>query len=1154
MIHGKPRRVALLAPLFCFSIVYSPAGSSSAHSQRPQDALTAGSAFEKEIGGDEKHAYLLRLTAGQFARVVVEQPAADAVLVLLNPDGRRSAEADNYPPPEPECLSLISDTDGACQLIISAADSKAARAKYAIRVEDLRAATPRDTQFVEAERKFSEATQLLRRGKADLLTQAAAMYQDALRGWRELGERGYEMKTLIYLAAINERQENFRRFIELYSQALPIARDLGHRRFEGISLHGLGYGWYKLGEYRKALEYYRQALTIRQSLGAGGEMALTLAAIGNAHTDLGEANLALDDFRKALPLARASGNKAQLAFALNSMAWLHIRLAEYQPAINLLQEALQLWRETGNSLGEATALNLTGMAYSYLFDVQNALSYYNQSIEFAEKSGVRFAAAQAFNNLGFQYWRLQDYDRALACYERSLRYWREIGNRPQELRTLNNLGLLYIQKGDTDKSLELYRAALGDRVDGKYLRTDAPLLSNIGLSHLRRGHVEQAPEEFQRAMEWFERALPLIREIRDRRMEFIALTGEAEAHLMLNQPELALKEIEQAIPIGEKIRADITSPTHRVLSQPLMTVVYKQQVHALMRLHQENPSAGYDTLALQASEQYRLRTLLELLSESRIELSQGIDAGYLTRLRELQLKLESAEDRRSLSLYRREADKLAQIEKDIEELLRQRDLLDAEIRANHPQYAALKMPAPLSPSEIQRQLLDDGTILLEYMLSRGRSYLWLITADSISSYCLPHVQIIDRAARRVQELIASSNQLDEGATLKEMQARQARRKAEFDLAAQELSQMILGPVAGRLGQKRLLIVGDGILQYIPFGVLPTPESGRAGEDGETGRRGDGAMARRGDGETGRKGKPLPVAPSPRRPVAFIPLIANHEIVTLPSASVLATLRRIRTGRSAATHALAILADPVFSNDDGRVAHDARTQVESIQGLDQSVRAAPVAPTAKIVADVERSAADSGVQGFRRLLFSRQEAEAITGLLPSSERLRALDFAADRRLALSGKLGEYRILHFATHGLLNNKVPALSGLVFSLVDEQGQPRNGFLRLHEIYNLKLNADLVVLSGCQTALGQEVSGEGLIGLTRGFMHAGAPRVVASLWNVNDQATANLMKLFYQRMLKDGLRPAAALRAAQIDMWKTEPNAVPYRWGAFILQGDWN
>ena len=111
----------------------------------------------------------------------------------------------------------------------------------------------------------------------------------------------------------------------------------------------------------------------------------------------------------------------------------------------------------------------------------------------------------------------------------------------------------------------------------------------------------------------------------------------------------------------------------------------------------------------------------------------------------------------------------------------------------------------------------------------------------------------------------------------------------------------------------------------------------------------------------------------------------------------------------------------------------------------------VALTAKIVADVERSAADSGAQ-VSDDCFQPPGGRGDHRNCPSSERLRALDFAADRRLALSGKLGEYRILHFATHGLLNNKVPALSGLVFSLVDEQGQPRNGFLRLHEIYNLK------------------------------------------------------------------------------------------------------
>jgi CHAT domain-containing protein/Tfp pilus assembly protein PilF len=1108
--------VALLAPLFCFSIICLPADSSSALSRQTQAALTAGSALEREIGGAEQHVYLLRLSAGQFARIVVDQPAVDAVLVLIGPDGQQLAEVNNCAQFESEYLSLIAETDGAYQLKVSASDPRAARASYKIRVEDWRQATPRDSQFVDAERKFSEATRLSQRGKADSLPQATAMYEAALQRWRELGERQYEMKTLIYLGVVSEKQQKFQRFIELYALALPIARELGDRRYEARSLSGIGWGWHNLGEYRKALEYYQLALDIRQSLGVGRDLAQTLTAIALIHTELGEATLALEAYQRSLPLARSSGDKVQYAFALNSMALLHIRLNEHYNAINLLQESLPLWRETGNRYGEASALNLMGMAYSHLFDMQNAIDYYTQSIELAEKTGNRYSAAQTNNNLGVQYWRLQDYDRALACYESALRFWRNLGNGPEELKTLNNLGLLYIAKDDPDKALDLFKTALGDRANGKYLPIDAFILNNIALSHLRRGEINHSPEELQLALEWYQRALPIIRENGDKQSEVRALSGKSEAHLMLDQTELARTEIDRAIAITENIRTSITSPGYRVLSQQWMTRVYKLQANALMWLHHQNPSAGYDELAFRASEQCRLRALLDLLSESRIDLNQGVDARYITQLKELQLKLESSETRRAQALNRKQSEKLAEIEKEIEELIRQMDLIDAEIRACNPQYAALKASTPLTHSEIQRQLLDGDTILLEYMLSPNAAYLWLVTADSISSYKIPDAKKIPQVAKRVRELLDSRKQPPDGATLKEIHALQIREKAEFDQAASELSQMILGPVAEKLGKKRLLIVGDDILQYIPFGVLPDP-------------------ARR------------------QNQRSYVPLIANHEIVALPSASVLATLRRIRTGRSTAPRALAVLADPVFSSVDERVGINARAKIESATESPAVAVTGNGSTAAKIVTDVERSAADSGVQSFKRLLFSRQEAEAITGLLPASERLQALDFAADRRLALSGKLGEYRILHFATHGFLNSKTPALSGLVFSLVDEQGQPRNGFLRLHEIYNLKLNADLVVLSGCQTALGQEVSGEGLIGLTRGFMYAGAPRVVASLWNVNDQATANLMKLFYQGMLKDGLRPAAALRAAQIAMWKADPNVVPYRWGAFILQGDW-
>jgi CHAT domain-containing protein len=189
----------------------------------------------------------------------------------------------------------------------------------------------------------------------------------------------------------------------------------------------------------------------------------------------------------------------------------------------------------------------------------------------------------------------------------------------------------------------------------------------------------------------------------------------------------------------------------------------------------------------------------------------------------------------------------------------------------------------------------------------------------------------------------------------------------------------------------------------------------------------------------------------------------------------------------------------------------------------------------------------------RLVFSRQEAASILSVTAVGEGMEALDFQASRATAMSPQLAHYRIIHFATHGLLDSEHPELSGLVLSLVSEEGQPENGFLELQDIYNLNLPAELVVLSACETGLGKEVKGEGLIGLTRGFMYAGSPRVVASLWKVDDVATAELMQRFYHGMLKENLRPAAALRQAQMEMWKQKRWALPYYWAAFTIQGEW-
>jgi CHAT domain-containing protein len=271
------------------------------------------------------------------------------------------------------------------------------------------------------------------------------------------------------------------------------------------------------------------------------------------------------------------------------------------------------------------------------------------------------------------------------------------------------------------------------------------------------------------------------------------------------------------------------------------------------------------------------------------------------------------------------------------------------------------------------------------------------------------------------------------------------------------------------------------------------------------------------------------------------LIANHEIINLPSASVLGVLREETKNRSRATKMVAVFADPVFGSQDPRIA-----SIGGKGAVDNS--------TAEQAGDVKRSAEESGLNGFARLRFSREEAQQIMQLVPRNSSLEALDFAANRTAATSADLKNYRIVHFATHGLINSRHADLSGIVLSLVDREGKPENGFLRLYDIYNMNLSAELVVLSACQTALGKDIKGEGLVGLTRAFMYAQASRIVASLWRTEDRATALLMKRFYEGMLAgNGMSPAAALRKAQLSMWQDKRWRQPRYWAAFTIQGEW-
>jgi CHAT domain-containing protein len=597
--------------------------------------------------------------------------------------------------------------------------------------------------------------------------------------------------------------------------------------------------------------------------------------------------------------------------------------------------------------------------------------------------------------------------------------------------------------------------------------------------------------------------------------------------------------IEESLAIAESLRTGVVSMESRAGFLASVQSSYQLYTDLLMRQHQAEPTKGFDALAVEVSERQRARSLLDLLTEARTDISQGVDPALLERERVLGRQLNDKAQRLTQATKTEQTTALKQ---EISQLENDYERAQADIRKASPHYAALIQPQPLKLKEIQQQL-DPDTLLLEYALGEERSYLWAITKDSLTSYELPEGEQIKQSALQVSELLTARSTSKRGESALQRGERIAQAEAKLPSAAQQLSQTLLAPVAAQLGNKRLVIVADGALQYIPVAMLPEPEKGRQGE-GEKGRRGDGQA---GGNRSSRR-----VAASPRRPFALTPLIVGHEIVSLPSASALAIQRAELAGRQPAPKMLAVIADPVFDRSDIRFTVPLNDTSEKTQRQDIAFNNER---TLEHLA--EQSDDKTGVTTRRlvipRLPFTRQEADLLIALTPKTSSFRAIDFQASRATVLNGELGQYRYVHFATHGLLDSERPGLSSLVLSMVDAQGKPQDGFLRANDIYNLKLPAELVVLSACQTGLGKDIKGEGLVGLTRGFMYAGAARVVVSLWSVNDKATADLMAKFYEKMLKQGERPAAALRAAQVEMWRQKQWQSPYYWAAFTMQGEW-
>ena len=780
-------------------------------------------------------------------------------------------------------------------------------------------------------------------------------------------------------------------------------------------------------------------------------------------------------------------------------------MSEWQKSLEYAAQARTLYRAIENKRGEGTVLNNIGLVYEKLGEAGKALDYYQQSLALWRALGNRREEADILSNIGLAEARQKNPAQAFASYQLSLKLWREAGDRRGEALVLQRLGDLQADANEPQTALEFYQQALPLlRTAGDTLRAAHVLLS-IGNLHLIRG----AP---QQALEVLPQALAILQTSGDRFNEAQTHYGLARAERALDNLNAARQHIEAALAKTEALRTDVGSQQLRASYLASVHQYYELHLELLMQLHQAQPNAGYEARALQASERARARSLVELLTEARANIRVGVDATLLAREQTLAQQLNAKAQRQlQLTAQRNNEAQVQTLKREISALEDEYNQVEVAIRQSSPRYAALTQPQPLSLSEIQAQL-DPDSLLLEYALGTERSWVWAVTKDSITSFALPGRAQIETVALQVRAALLARGQRQRGETARQREARLTQADTQFAESSAALSQMILGPVAARLENQRLIVVADGALQYVPFGALPDLVVG--------------------------KNQTQPINTSHQ------PLIVSHEIISLPSASTLAVLRTETAHRKPAPKALAVFADPVFTREEAINRNAANKTITSRERAKARSIVHEEEKTTKLV--VESLA-------IQPLPYTRLEAEQILALVPKAENFKAIDFAATRAAALNPALSQYQYLHFATHGLMDSERPGLSSLVLSLVDEAGKPQDGFLRAHEIYNLKLPAELVVLSACQTGLGKEVKGEGLMGLTRGFMYAGAARVVVSLWSVNDKATAELMTIFYRQMLRENQRPAAALRAAQIEMWKQKQWQAPYYWAAFVMQGEW-
>ncbi len=783
-----------------------------------------------------------------------------------------------------------------------------------------------------------------------------------------------------------------------------------------------------------------------------------LAFLGQARLAVlrNELDRAAELFRRAKELYDRTGDAAGQASALMGQASLLNRRGEGEAALEVYESVAVLAKLSGNDRDYAAARLNSGIAYASLGNRPRAMELIAEALPILERVGDLRTAALGASTLGIMTWQEGDIAGAVTRLEQSLAASRSLGDRRGEAVTLTYLALAK-SKGDnaTDAVNYAGQAVLLNRAAGnRHGEAFAEMVQGTALS--AKGDKDDALTHLDAARRMVQGVDPAT--------EAWAALQMAEIEYERNRLQDARQMAEGALALLETVRGRLASKHLRTLFMAARRGYYDLYVDILMALHRQQPQAGYGAKALEAAERARARSLAEMLAELGAKQPE-LPPELVSAERRLGNRIAATAEQlvRRLPAEREQAVRL-----ELANLEREYEALESEMRRARPRYASLMSPAPLD-GEACRALLDSDTQLLVYHVGERSSYAWSVTGTSITAFELVPEARLSEAVRAFLEAVAEREAREKFEGAADRRARESRADASAAAQLARLSTLLL-PKGTLVSGRRLVVVPDGPLHYLPFAALPDPAAESA------------------------------------------PLLAGREIVLIPGLSVLGEIRQLHKEKPAALKELAVLADPLYGDAEGAV----RT-------------------------------------GTDRLAGTRDEATGILSLVPPSQRFAALGALASRATLLGDQVSRYRCLHVASHGFLDTAKPSRSGLLLSQVDAAGNPVPALVLAADFYSMRLAADLVVLSGCSTGLGEVIRGEGMIGPVRGLLHAGATRVVVTLWPVADRSTARLMQRFYALMYRGRMSPAAALRAAQLEVWRRKETRAPFYWAGFVMHGDW-